>query len=188
MSTTQRDIHELWKTQPREEQDMPIAGLRARAEQFEGRIRRWSTITAVLFTLIVIAESWQIWRHPELLERVGDALTVAALAYVVIGWRRYARAQTMPADLGRMSALDFYREQLTRHRNLANQPWRYLVLFIPGVSLSLFGDAIDRPVAEITAIAGVAVALFLAVAWFNSRTARDLQNEIDELKNYTGRT
>lgn len=74
-----------------------------------------------------------------------------------------------------------HRQQLARQRALAGQPWRYLVLFVPGVALSLFGDALARTTAQNAAIAVFAVALFLGVAWVNARTGRRLQREIDEL-------
>jgi hypothetical protein len=160
---------------------MSIDVIRAKAEQCERHVRRWKFVGAVALVLIVVAEAWQVWSHPELLERVGDGLTTAALIYVLYRFRPYAATQAMPASLGLTSSVDFYRTQLARQRDLASHPWRYLVLFIPGVSLSLFGDALNRPPAQTAAIALFGVALFLTVAWVHHRTARRLQHEIDDL-------
>ena len=87
----------------------------------------------------------------------------------------------MPAGLALTTSVDFYRHQLTRERDLANHPWRYLAVFVPGVGLSLLGRSLDRPPAQTAAIAAFGIALFFAVAWVNRRTARKLQSEIDLL-------
>ena len=87
----------------------------------------------------------------------------------------------MPAGLGLTSSVDFYRQQLARQRDLAASPWEFLAPFVPGVGLSLFGRSLDRPPAQTAPIVAFGVALFLAVAWVNRRTARKLQREIDEL-------
>jgi hypothetical protein len=181
MSDPERDIHRLWRNQPREEHAMSVDDVRARAERLQQRVRRWNVVGAAVFVVVVVAEAWQVWIHPDLLERVGDALTAAALTYVMYRFRPYAAARSMPASLGLTSSVDFYRRQLARQRDLASRPWRYLVLFVPGVGLSLFGRALDRPAAQTFGIAAFGVVLFLAVAWFNVRTARRLQREIDEL-------
>jgi phosphate/sulfate permease len=78
-------------------------------------------------------------------------------------------------------SVDFYREQLARQRDLSAHPWGYLLPFVPGVGLSLFGRALDRSPAPNAAIAVFAVALFIGTAWWHKRSARRLQREIDEL-------
>lgn len=181
MSEPEQDIQRLWRGQPREEQVMSIDEIRSRAERFEKKVRRWGLQGGILFASIIVVESWQVWRETELPERVGDLLTMAALVYVAYLYRPYMATQTMPSGLGLTSSVDFYRTQLARRRDLASHPWRYLVLFVPGVGLSLFGDALTRPVFQTAAIAAFGVALFLWAAWVNGRTARKLQREIDEL-------
>jgi hypothetical protein len=160
---------------------MSIDEIRSRAKRFEQKVRRWSVTGGLLFLLIIVVESWQVWRGPDLPERVGDLLTMAALIYSAYLYRPYMTTQAMPSGLGLTSSVDFYRMQLARQRDLAGHPWRYLVLFMPGVGLSLFGDALTRPIVQTAAIAAFGVALFLWAAWVNGRTARKLQREIDEL-------
>jgi hypothetical protein len=181
MTEHEPDVQRLWRDQPREQHAMSIGDIRSRAERFERRVRRWNAITAIVFVLVVAAEARQIAVHPDLLERVGDALQVAALVVVIYRFRSAATVPSMPAGLGLTGSVDFYREQLARQRDLANRPWRYLILFVPGVGLSLFGRALDRPAGQTAAIAACGVALFLAIAWVNYRTARRLQREIEEL-------
>jgi hypothetical protein len=181
MNDPGQNVHRLWREQPREEQTMRMDEIRSKAERFERHVRSWNLIAAVVLAVVLLAEAWQVWVHPSLLERVGDALTTAALVIVMVRFRPYAAVQAMPAGLGLTGSADFYRNQLVRQRDLADRPWRYLVLFVPGVGLSLFGSAFDRPPAQTAAIAVFGVALFLAVAWVNRRTVRKLRREIDEL-------
>jgi hypothetical protein len=180
MTEPLHDIQRIWHEQPREEHPMAIEEIRSRAKRFEQKTRRWNIVTAVVIVLVMAVESWQVWRETVLPERAGDLLTMAALLYTAYRFRGYA-AQAMPAGLGLTGSVEFYRQQLARQRDLAGHPWRYLVLFIPGVSLSLLGRSLDRPVAQTAMVAAFGVALFLTVAWINRRTAQRLQREIDQL-------
>jgi hypothetical protein len=181
MNEPERDIQKLWHDQPREEHAMSIDETRARADRFTRKVRRWNIVTGVIVVLAIAFDAWQMWREPSLLDRVGDVLTTAALLYVVYRYREYMAVQPMPAGLGLTTSADFYRQQLARQRDLAGNPWRLLALFIPGVGLSLLGHALERPPAQTAVIAALGVVLFLGVAWLNTRTARKLQREIDEL-------
>ena len=159
---------------------MSINDIRAKAERFENRVRAGNVAAAALIAIIIVVEAWQIWRTPELVERVGDLLTIAAFVYVAYRFRGDVAAQSMPAGLGLTSSVDFYRTQLARQRDLASHPWQFLLPFVPGVALSLLGP-LDRPVAQTAAVAAFGVALFLTVAWWDKRRARRLQREIEEL-------
>ena len=160
---------------------MNIDDIRAKAGRFEQKTRRWYVFTGMVFLAAIMLEVWQVWREPDVVERVGDGLTIAALVYVAFWFRSRARIASMPAGLALTTSVDFYRHQLTRERDLANHPWRYLAVFVPGVGLSLLGRSLDRPPAQTAAIAAFGIALFFAVAWVNRRTARKLQSEIDLL-------
>jgi hypothetical protein len=177
----ERDIQRLWRDPPREEHAMSIDDIRSKAERFERKVRRWNLVGGVAFVLVIVAEALEVWIHPNLLQRVGDVLSSAALLYVIYRFRPYAAVQAMPAGLGLTSSVDFYRKQLVRQCDLAGNPWRYLLLFIPGMGLILLGRALERPPAQTAAIAAFGVALFLGVVWLERRTARQLQREIDEL-------
>lgn len=180
MNDAEPDIHRLWHDQPREERAMSVDEIRLKAERFVRKTRRWNIATAVLFGVLIVVEAWQVWREPRLLERVGDSLTVAALLAAVYLFRRHRIPPAISARLV-TSSVDFYREHLARQRDMARRPWRYLVLFVPGVGLSLLGDVFERTIPQTMAVAAFGVALFLGVAWLNNRTARTLQRDIDEL-------
>ena len=181
MSEPVDNIRRMWHEQPRQEDAMSVNEIRARAQRFERRVRRNNVLTALLVIVIVGVELRQISVEPELLERVGDSLTIAAFVYLAYWYRRYAFGQTAPAGPAMTQSVDFYREQLARQRDLSDHPWGYLLPFVPGVGLSLFGRALDRPPAQNAAIAVLAVALFIGTAWWHKRSARRLQREIDEL-------
>ena len=160
---------------------MSINEIRQRAKRCDQRTRRWNLITGVLIVAIVGVELWQISIERELLERVGDSLTIAAFVYLAYWYRRHAFSHTAPAGPATTQSVEFYRDQLVRQRELSDNPWGYLLPFVPGVGLSLFSSALDRSPAQNTAIAVFAVALFIGTAWWHKRSARRLQREIDEL-------
>jgi hypothetical protein len=181
MSERNIDVQQMWHEQPGEERAMPVHEIREKAQRFEQRVRRWNVITALLIVGVMGFELRQIAIERELLERVGDSLTIAAFIYLAYWYRRHTAGQTSPGGPATTRSVDYYRDQLARQRDLSSHPWGYLLAFVPGVGLSLFGRALDRSPAHNVAIAVFAVALFLAVAWWHRRSARQLQLEIDEL-------
>jgi hypothetical protein len=160
---------------------MSVEDIRTKAERLEQRVRSINAATAVLFAALILVEAFQIWRSRELLERVGDLLTIVAFGYVAFRFRGHVSVQSMPAGLGRTSSVVFYREQLARRRDLSAYPWRFLLPFVPGVGLSLLGGALDGPSAQTAGVATFGAALFLTIAWWERRRALRIQEEIDEL-------
>jgi hypothetical protein len=181
-SDPEADIQRLWHDQLREERTMAIGDIHARAGRFEKKTRNWNSVAGVAIILAGLGNAWQVvFANQVMLDRVGDLLSIAALVYVAYRFRGYGRLSSMPAGLGLTTSVDFYRTQLARQRDLTSGGWRYLLLFVPGVSLSLFGRALDRSMNQNIAVAAAGVALFLGVAWLHARTARRLQAEIAAL-------
>ena len=160
---------------------MSVENIRAKAERLEQRARSINIATAVLFAVLILVEALQIWRSRELLERVGDLLTIAAFGYVALRFRGHVAVESMPAGLGRTSSVEFYRAQLARRRDLSSHPWRFLLPFVPGVGLSLLGGTLAGSPTQTTAVAASGAALFLSIAWWEKRRALKIQEEIDEL-------
>jgi hypothetical protein len=172
-------VRTLWQQQEREEPVIPVDEIRAKAEHLDARTRRWRSFTEVLFILLVITEAMQVWRQEALLERAGDSLTIAALLYVAYRYRRQ-RMAAPAAALGRTNCVEFYRAELVRQRDLSKDSWGFLLPFVPGVTLALFGRGLgERSLGQTIAVIISGVALFLGVAWWNEYTARKLQKEID---------
>ena len=160
---------------------MALSDIRMKALHLDNKTRRWNAIGAISVVLMLLAESWQVWINPELLERTGDALTIAALLY--ISYRYYSRHRAAPMALGSTTCVEFYRAELVRQRDLASDSWGYLLPFVPGVTLSLLGGPLQdrRPASHVIALAAFGVALFLGTAWLNAHAARKLQKELNAL-------
>jgi hypothetical protein len=171
----------IWQQQEGEEPPMAVDEVRAKAEHLETKRRRWATFTALLFVLIVIVEALQVWIQEAWLERAGDSLTIAALVYVAYRFRRQ-RAAAPPVALGTTNCVAFYRAELARQRDLSKDSWGYLLPFVRGVALALFGRRLaERSLSQTLAIIAFGIALFLGAAWWNTYTAHKLRDEIDTI-------
>ena len=175
------EILSLWQQQARQEEMMPLDEIRAKAERLDTKTRRWRVVTAMLFILLLLKGALEVWTQTETLERAGDLLLMAALVY--IGYRyRTLRLAAPPVALGRTNCREFYRAELLRQRDLSKDSWGFLLPFVPGMALAIFGGAFEsRSTSQLIAIIVLGVALFLGVAWWNAHTARRLQSEIDAL-------
>lgn len=181
MTDREQEARRLWRGQAREEYQMSVDNIRAKAERLEQRVRSLNIATAGLLVAVISVEMWQISRSTELLERVGDLLTIAAFVYAAFRFRGSVAVQSMPAGLGLTGSVHFYRDQLVRRRDLSGHPWRFLLPFVPGVGLSLLGGTLDGPPVWTATVAFAGVTLFLWVAWWEKRRALRIQEEMDEL-------
>jgi hypothetical protein len=184
LNDSENGVHEIWEEQPREAQRISLDEIHDKGRRVESRRRRWKTVGTAFFILLVSENSVEVvWPGQNVMERAGDLLIVAALFYISYEYRKYARVASSPEGPGLTNCVEFYRAHLTYERNLARQSSRYLLPFLPGVTLSLLSGVIDEglPMARLIGIAAVGVALFLGIAWWNAHTARKLQKEIDAL-------
>jgi hypothetical protein len=178
-STSDADVWTLWQQQSGEEFGMPLNELRTKAERLNTKTRRWRLVTSLLLVVLLIVEAWQVWIGEEILERAGDLLTIVAFLYIAYRFRKH-RLAAPPVALGRASCVEFYRAELGRQRDLSKDSWGYLLPFVPGVALGLFGSGVaDLSTTQIIGLIAFGVALFLGIAWWNAHIARKLQNEID---------
>jgi hypothetical protein len=180
-SSADTEILRLWEQQSRAEQIMPLDDIRTKAERLDTKTRRWRAATAVLFVLLLIKGALEVWIQEGMLERAGDLLLMAALVYIAYRYRKQ-RLAAPPVALGRTNCVDFYRAELVRQRDLSKDGWGFLLPFVPGMALAVFGSAFEsRPTRQLIAIIVLGVALFLGVAWWNAHRARKLQSELDAL-------
>ena len=175
------DVLRLWHEQAVEEHAMPFDEIRTKAEHLDRKTRRWRLLAVPLFLVILIAEAFKAWVQEAMLERAGALLTIAALVYVAYRFRKYQQAAP-PVALGRTNCVEFYRGELVRQRDLSKDSWGYLLPFVPGVALGLFGDGFEHlPTGQVVALIACGVSLFVVIAWWNARAAQKLQKEIDAL-------
>lgn len=173
------EVLALWQQQAREEQIVPFDDIRAKAERLDAKSRRMRVGMALFFILLLIKGAVEVWFQDAILERAGDLLNMAALVYVAYRYRKQ-RLAAPPVALGRTNCAEFYRAELVRQRDLSEDSWGYLLPFVPGVTLAVFGRGFEnRPPGQIIAIIVLGVALFLGVHWWNMYTARKFQREID---------
>ena len=141
-------------------------------------MRAWMTL---FFILLLIKGAVEVWVQTETLERAGDLLLMAALVCVAYRYRKQ-RLAAPPVALGRTNCVEFYRAELVRQRDLSKDSWGYLLPFVPGTTLAVFGRGFEnRPPGQIVAIIVFGVAVFLGVHGWNMYTARTFQREIDAL-------
>jgi hypothetical protein len=177
------DIQKLWREQPQKEEVMALHEIRLRAQRFESKVHRWNLAAGVLFLILFAKNGWEMWAQDDTLERIGDLLILAALAYVAYRYRHYGRVPSMPASLGSSSCVDFYRTQLVRQREMSSGSWRFLLPFAPGLVLIIAGRFLEsRSATQVVALSVLAVLLFVGCAWTNARGVRKLQKEIDTLE------
>jgi hypothetical protein len=174
-------IEKAWQQQPRAAARISVEEIRAKAERFDASVRWWRNGGAAVVIIAVIAEVLQVWYGHDTVERSGDLLTIAAFFYIAYEYRKYSLS--IPERLG-LSGIDFYRAQLVHERNLAGQSMRYLLPFVPGVSVSLLHGVVGDGLTTVHRIGVVVVGilLFVGVAWVNARATRRLQREIDALE------
>src|SRR5262245_49785578 len=131
------DIQNLWQKQSSDSPRVSLEEIRARAQRFDERSRRWGTFGKPFFILLIVGTSVEVvWPGFGPVERTGDLLTVAAFLYAAYEYRKHDRPVSRPEGLGQTTCIQFYRTQLVRERNLAGRSRRYLLPFVPGVMLS----------------------------------------------------
>src|SRR5687767_7490956 len=60
-SEPEANIHRLWHEQPREEHPMSLSEIRAKAQRFERKTRRWNTVGAASIALLVTANTLEVF-------------------------------------------------------------------------------------------------------------------------------
>lgn len=188
------DVKNLWQNQQAEPIQISLAELHHKAQRLEQRVR-WRNLGEYAASALVIAcFGFYIWKFPVPIVRLGCALVIAGVLFVVYQLHKKGAAQTMPAEMAFRTCLDFHRQQLERQRDLLRGVWTwYLLPFVPGLAvflLGLFRWAMKLPHAPAHArviivtfaltAAGCAI-VFFAIAKLNQWAAQKLQREIDAL-------
>jgi len=175
------EIVGLWKEQPREEGTMELTDIAARATAFEERTHRQNLGAAVALTVVVIGNLLEFILAENDVERVGAALVIAAVCFVVYLFRKHRTIEPKPADFGFKSCTDFYRAHIERQRRLVLNFWFYALPFAPGIFLSVLGGLWQESMtASRYGVLAVGLVGWVGViTWMNAREARGLQRELD---------
>ena len=177
----------LWQDQPVEGITMSVEIIRRRAAKFERKIL-WRNVREYVAALIAAAPfGYFLVTTQDVFARATFGLFIAGLAWMAVQLHRKGSVRSMPAGLGTLTSLQFYRTELERQREAADTVWSwYLAPLIPGFLAYTVWSAISspRPAAWVgLALMDAVIAGVFYVVWkMNVRAARCLQRMIDELK------
>lgn len=161
---------------------MTVDTIRAQAEAFDRRSRREDIASFGTFAFIIAANAITIVFERDLIERLGDLLTILASLYILATYYWRAR-EAPPAALGTTPSIDFYRHNIVRRQAMYGRFWLVVLLFLPGILLSTVGDVFMSPhqPSQYVALAVGFAGLVVGVEWLNRRAARRLSAELDSL-------
>ncbi|HME33766.1 MAG TPA: hypothetical protein VKF84_00915 [Candidatus Sulfotelmatobacter sp.] len=182
--TNSNQAQQLWQSQPVEDIKMSADVIRRRAGKFERRIF-WRNLREYVSSLVAaVLFAYFFATTHALLFRIAYALFIAGLGWVVLQLHRKGSARSMPAAMGSLTCLQFFRAELVRQRDIVSNVWPwYLAPLVPGFVVLTVGYAVARPAGLAAAgwLDAVVAVLFLLVWKMNQRAARCLQRMIDEL-------
>ena len=194
------ELAELWHSQQLEGKELSMEEVHGKVSTFERKIRIRNGIEYAAAVVVLFGFCYQMFEGENVYIKAGALLVMLAALFVVYFLHTRGSATDMPEELGRAASLDFYRASLVRQKDLLQSVWKwYLLPFVPGVAVMLFGAAVrdgailnqpspigDRgaatSVASILIFAGIIAAFFFFIAALNKRKARKLQAELDALK------
>jgi hypothetical protein len=188
--TDDGDIRRLWQSQKAEQVSMTIAGLQARAHNFNARWRASFVAEYAACAFAIAAFGAVMWLAPGWMIKAGSAMVISAALFVIVQLRRRGPKRVPEPELG-ASIYAFHRAELVRARDSLASSWAwYIAPFIPGIALMFLGRFVQfhapgRPIAADHLIVGLAAMLvaivFVAIAAFNLKRARWLQKKIDDV-------
>jgi hypothetical protein len=137
---------------------------------------------------VVVFFGYEFTQAADSVARLGFSLIIAGTCYMVWQLRSKGSWRSLPKDAGLSSCIEFKRRELERQRDLLSHVWSwYLGPLTPGLAVLIvdFSLAMQGHVRH----AGVLVAayslfvagIFIGIAKLNSKAARTLQRQIDEL-------
>lgn len=181
-------VRAAWRSENEESYIVSVEELRARAEQLSAGVHRRNLAEYCAGALVAAVDCYYFFHFSSLLARVGSALMLAAIAWIVLHLRQHGSAGPIPTQS--LQSLDFLTGELMRQRDLLRDVWNwYLLPLVPGMTLFLLGlhdikGAGASPLVSERAILNtVAVCIigFALIAFANNRAARRLQRQIDHL-------
>jgi len=185
------DLRNLWQNQEVEQVRFSVEELRDKAAKFQRRIQRRNLREYVAAVIVMVWCGVSFWNMPQIVPRIAFASLIAASIFYLWYLRRWGSARPVPASMGALACISFYREELKRQRDLLNNVWKWVLgPILPGVTLLAAYNIMTAAPAKRWQQLGYALAeaaLFAAVVWFNMRAARRLGRRLAELDREAGR-
>jgi hypothetical protein len=176
-------ISHAWRQQAREREISP-SDIQARAVMLERRMVGQSRLAAIVVAVVVIGTALQMTGVLSVAGRFGTGLLMLALIFVMYRYGKVRGAWMSQGDAGSQPSAVFYRAQLVRHRDAMRAFWwEYALPFAPGLVIVIGERAANEPAspAHYAVLALAFAMLIMAIGWFNTRAARKIQAEIDEI-------
>lgn len=182
----QTPVQNMWQSQPVEGIQMSIDEIRKRAGKFERTIR-WRNAREYLGSLFsALLFGYFFYSTQDVVFRIAYGMFIVGLAWIVVQLRRKGSAKSLPTTMGASPALQYFRTELERQRDVVKNVWPwYLAPLVPGFVVLTVGYVRSAPYPK-GLIAALLLdvfvtALFFAIWKMNERAARCLQRKIDEL-------
>jgi len=160
-----------------------LGTIRRENADFEANIRQRNFREYAAAGFVIVFFCVNLWRTRLMSVRVGSALIVAGMLYIVYNLYRRGAARAAPPDASFMECVDFYRRELERQRDLLRSIWRwYLGPMIPGVLVLVTAAELAHPEQLWVLVFALAMsAMFIVIARLNRKGAQKLQLKIDVL-------
>ena len=159
--------------------------LRLKAAKFQNAVRWRNLREQAACVFVIVAFGVMSWKIPQTVPRISFALIIAGTIYVAWHLQKWGAPKRPPADLARVTSLEFYRGELERQRELLRGIWKwYLGPLVPGLTLLvLWVIWVARPERRWFPITygAVAAGVFVLIGWLNQRSARKLEGMLAEL-------
>jgi hypothetical protein len=181
-------VRAAWRSEHEESYIISVEELRARAEQLSAGVHRRNLAEYCAGALVATIDGYYFFHFGSLLARVGSALMLAAIAWIVLHLSQHGSTGSMPTQA--LQSLDFLTGELIRQRDLLRNVWNwYLLPLIPGMTLFLLGlheikGTGGSPLVSERAILHTVAACvigFALIAFANNQAAGRLQRQIDHL-------
>ena len=183
------DLKTLWRNQQPED-TVTLENIHDRAARFQRRISLGNAIEYVASVFVVAIFGWYCWVLPGWMTKLGTALVIAAMPFILWQLHRRGGAHRLP-DASALGLIDFHRRELERRRDALRTAWLWYILpVIPGIVLMMLGrwyqfHVPGRPIAldHLVIILGAIIALLIlaVVRLVQVLGAAKLQKKIDEI-------
>jgi hypothetical protein len=179
------DPKQIWQHQPTEQSTMTLEKIQTKVRELNARTRQ-DLIKAIVSPVLVAVISCLAFAAMH--NQAQRWVLAFAFAWSLAGQRalhRGMRLATLPGDAAMTTALDYYRREVERRRALYR---RGLLWSFGPIVLALAAFCIPftrNPELLPNALPFMALVVFWIVAFFilRMRIQKDLQHEIDDLKN-----
>jgi len=180
------DLRTQWQSQPPEGGRMSLEEVRAKAVQFQKRLRKRNIREYSAMVLAIgMAIPLGVFLRAFPLVLVAMVLVIAGTLVIAYQFRKRMSTRSFTAAAASMSCLEFYRRELERQRDANLSIWSWYILpMLPGTAMMLIAMAFIRGLGPVVSLvyAVLFTIAFIVTGKLNKRAARRLQEKIDELQ------